>query len=67
MRARYIGSDAETTAFGKTFHQWKWVNVDALGDYPRQTLAQNPRFETDGGEAADPDAAVDIDPVDPAV
>jgi hypothetical protein len=67
MRARYIGSDAETTTFGKTFHQWKWVNVDGLGDYPRATLAQNPRFQTDGGEAPDPETPVEIDPTDPIV
>jgi len=67
MRARYVGQQAETTTFGKTFHQWKWVNVDALCDYPRATLAQNPQFETDGGEAADAEPTPEIDPVDPVV
>ncbi len=67
MRARYIGQDAETTTFGKTFHQWKWVTVDTLGDYPRETLAQNPQFETDGDEAVALDTTPAIDPVDPVV
>ena len=67
MRARYVGQDAETTTFGRTFHQWTWVNVDALGDYPREALAQNPQFETDGGEAVAPEPKLEIDPVDPVV
>jgi len=67
MRARYVGRQAETTTFGKTFHQWKWVNIDVLDDYPRAMLAQNPQFETDGGEATDPDPTLEIDPVDPVV
>ncbi len=54
MRARYVGQDAETTTFGKTFHQWTWVNVDALGDYPREALAQNPQFETEVAIDGDP-------------
>jgi hypothetical protein len=67
MRARYVGQDAETTTFGNTFQQWSWVNIDALGDLPRETLAQNPQFETDGGETDDPGPTPDIDPVDPVV
>ncbi len=66
MRARYVGQEAETTTFGKTFHQWKWVNVDTLGDYPRATLAQNPLFETDVGQA-DADPVSPVDSVDPVV
>jgi hypothetical protein len=53
MRARYVGGDAETTTFGKRFHRWQWVGVDALTEIARETLSQNPQFETDG-EAADP-------------
>jgi hypothetical protein len=67
MRARYIGQDAETITFEKTFHQWKWVNVDALGDYPRERLAQNPQFETDVGAATDPTPASPTHTVDPVV
>ena len=50
MRVRYVGQHAETETFGKNFHQWKWLGVDALSEYARQTLTQNPQFETDGGE-----------------
>ena len=58
MRARYVGQHAQTETFGKTFHRWKWLGIDALSDYARQTLTQNPQFETDGGE----EAAVEPDP-----
>jgi hypothetical protein len=54
MRIRYIGAEASTETFGKTFHQGKWVSVAALDDQARETLAQNPRFEVEPAIEATP-------------
>jgi len=71
MRARYVGREAQTTTFDKTFYRGKWVNIDMLGAYAHDSLAQNPIFEIDGGEQADSigptNVVVAIDPIDPVV
>lgn len=67
MRARYIGQECQTDAFGEIFHQSTWVSIDVLNDYARGALSQNPQFETGDGEAVDTDGPTLIDPVDPVV
>jgi hypothetical protein len=55
MRLRYIGEHASTETFGRTFYQYKWVNADGMDALARETLANNPQFEADGGADAEPE------------
>jgi hypothetical protein len=47
MRIRYIGAEASTETFGKTFYQWKWVGIADMDEGARAILEQNPQFETE--------------------
>ncbi len=57
MRVRYIGAEASTQAFGKTFHCAQWVSIAAMDPAVQATLAENPQFEVEPvieGQIVDP-------------
>jgi hypothetical protein len=53
MRIRYVGAEASTETFGRTFHRSKWVGVGDMAPEAQATLARNPQFETDLAGAVD--------------
>ena len=47
MRIRYVGAEASTDTFGKTFYQSRWVNIADMDPAVQATLSTNPQFETE--------------------
>ena len=52
INIRYVGAEAMTEAFGKTFMASEWTDESGLDDYAVETLRGNPQFMVTDDKAA---------------